>query len=1000
MNDTQDESQRLILDATVGETPYTVSRRSFLTRSGYTVAALLALSQWDGVGVSPLRAQGGGGPVRLGATLTNRLALPLWGDTTHWNDQIYYTTMQASRRGAAKTYMFSDVDGDGREEMFIRGPGGLEVMQWNAPNAQWMPLPGDQTLLRDFADTAYSPPGDPYNFTIQSADIDGDGRAEILGRFADGLHFYKYDPVAQNWSRLNAPHFFTDDTGWGASTAYYQTIQCAPLFGAPPPGSSTPPKSQIIGRGVTGLVALDYDPASGQWNQLPTYDRFADGQGWETTPSYWSTIQLADVDGDGNWEVVARAGGGLVVFKLSADGTTWAPLTTTAYVGWGNFYSWDAPPQYSTIQCADIDGDGAMEIMGNGTAGLETLRYDPAGKTPVPYNPVLPFLNDTSIQFGWNALSQYYSIQFADIDGDGAMEMIARAGSPGIMAYKFNTSSKIWVPLPANAVNQELNDGNGWDEVQYYSTYQSARVLLPGDADYTGDGTHKQAVVFIRGTSCVLTYRWDTGAQAWKFMERLNPDFTGTQAQAYAALDKALRGFYGNGNIRSTYNNLTAPFQNWSGAMYSPPPLIPYETPPANRPKTILPLPAGISDADWEAVAWQIYWELQWVIATQSWFSETGKLITNTFLGESLVLPTVGQSLTLTSPAEANAQMVLDFISLAGNMAWAVLGTPILEAGTASAIAGVIGVAAGAAAGAGGGDTLSGTFSDLQTALSANFTNMVAQNSSNLNQVIGGTDPDSGAYMPADYGLFKMFGENILNGVWAFTNNPNLVTIAQRAYAVGCMQAFMPVAAQVYVYFVGGNPPDYYSLSTPSDGAGWYRRMEKNFGNFQGGAWFDDSAYTNIFGDLQTNSVFPLAQKMEWVYLNFSNGWPQLSLDVQNQSAGGGYFGKEPPVSKRPDIRVKPSLARDAKTGETVVTLTIANRGLRNATNVHLTSVTLGLKSALPNATKTHHFLRSNFPETVEVRFSSLAKGTKTILTIRGAYKGGTFGARLRVTIP
>ena len=37
-------------------------------------------------------------------------------------------------------------------------------------------------------------------------------RAEILGRFPDGLRFYKYDPVAQNWSLLPVLPFF--DTSW------------------------------------------------------------------------------------------------------------------------------------------------------------------------------------------------------------------------------------------------------------------------------------------------------------------------------------------------------------------------------------------------------------------------------------------------------------------------------------------------------------------------------------------------------------------------------------------------------------------------------------------------------------------------------------------------------------------------------------------------------------------------------------------------------------------
>jgi hypothetical protein len=83
-----------------------------------------------------------------------------------------------------------------------------------------------------------------------------------------------------------------------------------------------------------------------------------------------------------------------------------------------------------------------------------------------------------------------------------------------------------------------------------------------------------------------------------------------------------------------------------------------------------------------------------------------------------------------------------------------------------------------------------------------------------------------------------------------------------------------------------------------------------------------------------------------------------------------------------------------------VVTITLANRGIKSATNVHLSAARLGSQSNLPNVTRTHHFLRSNYTETMEVRFPALAAGTKTVLAIRGAYKGGTFGTSLRVTIP
>jgi hypothetical protein len=976
-----------------------LSRRTFLTRSGYSVAALLALSLWDGTGAPPALARtgGSGGPVRLGggrllgATRNTRFQLPLWGDAAHWDDPIYYTTMQASRRYSAKTYQFSDVDGDGREEMFIRGPGGLEVVKWNAPNAQWMPLPGDHSaLVGGFADIAYGIPGYEYISTIQTADIDGDGAHEVIGRIADGLELFKYDATGQIWRRLgDFPFLYGDADGFGSSPAYYQTIQCAPIVGAPPKGSSTPPKYQTIGRGPDGLVAVDL----GAWNEHPTYSHFSDTLGWNLFPSYWSTIQYADVDGDGNWEVVAHWGTGLEIHKLLADGKTWAQLAT--YAGWSDSV-WNQPAQYSTIQCADIDGDGVAEILGNGINGLETLKYDPASKTIGPYNPASPYLGDTAQQYGWNQPQQYATIQFADIDGDGAMEMIARAGSPGIMAFQFDTSTNTWVRLPEGDVNNELSDANGFDEVQYYATFQSARVLLPGDQDYTGDGTHSQAIVFARGSSCVLTYRWDVPSQSWAPCRRLPPAFTGGQANAYSALATALNLTGANGNVRSLYNDLALHFDQLANRIYTvqPPSFESLPSPPS------LPIPAGATGftaEDWQAVCWQIYWEMQWVSNTQGWFDNAGKLIHDTFLGETFNLQSVGNYLNLSSTS--GTQVVLNIFSVIGNAAWAVLGLPSLGAGTASAVAGMIGVAFGAAAAFLPSDgTYATAYSGLQDQLASGFNAAIAANEDNLNQIVGGTNPVSGKYVLADYGLLKMFGENIMSGVWKWLESGALTTTAQRGYALGCWQALISATTMIDKRFSSDEPPGGGPYFPPPQY--WYHYANGKLGfivsNDLNNDKFADSTYSALFDPVDPTDLypFPLGVPQYEVVDTFTHGWPQLGY-VDGISAVPSR-----PLARHPDIRVIPALTRDAKTGEVVVTITIANRGIQNATNAHLTSVKLGNRSNVPNTTKTHHFLRSNFTETMEVRFPSLAAGTKTVLAIRGQYKGGTFGGSVRVAIP
>src|SRR5262249_8158005 len=152
-------------------------------------------------------------------------------------------------------------------------------------------------------------------------------------------------------------------------------------------------------------------------------------------------------------------------------------------------------------------------------------------------------------------------------------------------------------------------------------------------------------------------------------------------------------------NLRSLYNAESSDnLGSWYKLLYNNQPTVPYETPPANRPNTNLPVPTGIDSTAWNAVTWQIYWELRGAPQTLGWFvgvgngQSVGELITKTFLGNSTVLADVGNYLQ----AGDSTSVALNIISVIGNMAWAVLGIPALDTGTQSAIAGIIGVAAGA----------------------------------------------------------------------------------------------------------------------------------------------------------------------------------------------------------------------------------------------------------------------------------------------------------------
>jgi hypothetical protein len=70
-----------------------------------------------------------------------------------------------------------------------------------------------------------------YYATIQLADIDGDGHAELLARSASSMLAYGYDPSSQQWALTSAPFTAFPAFAGGRQTAYSYISQ--QLLGAP-----------------------------------------------------------------------------------------------------------------------------------------------------------------------------------------------------------------------------------------------------------------------------------------------------------------------------------------------------------------------------------------------------------------------------------------------------------------------------------------------------------------------------------------------------------------------------------------------------------------------------------------------------------------------------------------------------------------------------------------------------------------------------------------------
>src|SRR5262249_42715516 len=180
--------------------------------------------------------------------------LPFWGDTANWDKPEYYETLQAGHRRIGRTgsqatnAIFFD---DTRDALLIRGPAGLLINSLDSVTGQWMQAP-DGPPLTDPIGWA-----DPkYYWTIQTADIDGDGKAEILVRAGEGLWVFKYDSTAQQWDRMPGSLGISDAGGWD-KPELYTTLQCADIDGDN--------VCELLGRGWDGLYAWKYNTSTQTW---------------------------------------------------------------------------------------------------------------------------------------------------------------------------------------------------------------------------------------------------------------------------------------------------------------------------------------------------------------------------------------------------------------------------------------------------------------------------------------------------------------------------------------------------------------------------------------------------------------------------------------------------------------------------------------------------------------------------------------------------------------
>lgn len=187
---------------------------------------------------------------------------PAWSDDAGWDSAVSYGTLR-----------LADLDGDGRADLFGRGPEGVVfslATEDGFAEVRSGPIWSD--------DSGWA---DPSNaFTLRLGDIDGDGRVDLCGRanagircvlWADGYGTGSF--VGPTWS---------DDAGWDLPAQYW-SIRLADVTGDG--------RADLCGRAPEGLVCA-----------ASLGDHFGD-----PVPVGWGT-DAEGYGGDDNWPLVMAGG--------------------------------------------------------------------------------------------------------------------------------------------------------------------------------------------------------------------------------------------------------------------------------------------------------------------------------------------------------------------------------------------------------------------------------------------------------------------------------------------------------------------------------------------------------------------------------------------------------------------------------------------------------------------------------------------------------------------
>lgn len=255
----------------------------------------------------------------------------------------------------------ADVNGDGRADIVGFGENGVYVALSRADgtfapstlvSSQW----GAAPLSGGWASNAI--------FAREMADVNGDGRADIVGFGQAGV----YVSLGQANGTFLPAFLASNQFGTSAIAGGWSSDDRYPRVLADVNGDN---RADIIGFGESGVVVALANANGTFGPPMLATSEFGAGSsagGWSSNDIFHRAV--ADVDGDGKADIVGFGSGGVYIAHGLGNGTFDSSVLDLHAFGFGSDAGgWSSQDHYPRL-LADVTGDGTADIIGLGNAGV------------------------------------------------------------------------------------------------------------------------------------------------------------------------------------------------------------------------------------------------------------------------------------------------------------------------------------------------------------------------------------------------------------------------------------------------------------------------------------------------------------------------------------------------------------------------------------------------------------------------------------------------------